>query len=122
MKKRGWMVLLALLGSLLLTSAMAWTEADYRTVTVEGQDYVLGESTLADFVEAGWTHYTEESDGMIRLLDEANQSYVYVQLAENGGGLMQRPVIGIDLQRADGVLRAVRTGRMDGGADAFRYL
>ena len=103
MKKRGWMVLLALLGSLLLTSAMAWTEADYRTVTVEGQDYVLGESTLADFVEAGWTHYTEESDGMIRLLDEANQSYVYVQLAENGGGLMQRPVIGIDLQWADGV-------------------
>ena len=65
MKKCGWMALLALLGSLLLTSAMAWTEADYRTVTVEGQDYVLGESTLADFVEAGWTHYTEESDGMI---------------------------------------------------------
>ena len=103
MKKRGWMVLLALLGSLLLTSAMAWTEADYRTVTVEGQDYVLGESTLADFVEAGWTHYTEESDGVISLLDEANQSYVYVQLAENGGSLMQRPVIGIDLQWADGI-------------------
>ena len=103
MKKRGWMVLLALLGSLLLTSAMAWTEADYRTVTVEGQDYVLGESTLADFVEAGWTHYTEESDGVISLLDEANQSYVYVQLAENGGSLMQRPVIGIDLRWADGI-------------------
>ena len=50
MKKRGWMVLLALLGSLLLTSAMAWTEADYRTVTVDGYDYVLGEERAGGLV------------------------------------------------------------------------
>ena len=101
MKKIGGL-LLAVLLMLGCAAAFAAEDADYLTIEIAGHAYVLGESTLADFVGNGWTHYTVEADGMYSMLDEENGSYMYLLPEEGSEGLV-RAVNAIDLTTADGV-------------------
>lgn len=101
MLRKAVSVLLTLLLSIVCAPAQALTEADLRTVVLENHAYVLGESTLAHFVQDGWSSYTIEADGTVRL--PYQNGCLYLQLLDSSANPLSQPVVAMDLQWADGL-------------------
>ena len=101
MLRKAVSVLLTLLLSIVCAPAQALTEADLRTVVLENHAYVLGESTLAHFVQDGRSSYTIEADGTVRL--PYQNGCLYLQLLDSSANPLSQPVVAMDLQWADGL-------------------
>ena len=96
MLRKAVSVLLTLLLSIVCAPAQALTEADLRTVVLENHAYVLGESTLAHFVQDGRSSYTIEADGTVRL--PYQNGCLYLQLLDSSANPLSQPVVAMDLQ------------------------
>ncbi|MBR5109500.1 MAG: hypothetical protein IK099_04835 [Clostridia bacterium] len=69
------------------------------SITVNGREYRLGNSTVDDFIADGWA-FQRENDGMYGFFSPENESWFY---AKTVNGASDAPIIYLDMWWADGV-------------------